>query len=211
MISLKKDNIGELWLEYINAVSSSDRWVHDNREEVCEADPIVFVINDFTDSLGILSRNADDHVIDIYTKKMFSMELIEELNSTYGDRFFNNLGVNQFDWVVSRLRENKWAKSCFIPLVVPNDPGPRIPCLSAVQVAIRDNKTKLYATFRSQNAYNSYGNFLGLRAMQIKFSEELNVPPGEICFSINFPHIYRSDFQKVRSIVETEIGSAVSI
>jgi thymidylate synthase len=180
--------------------------VFDDREDIMESDAVVFSINDFSDSDGILERHGNKHIIDIYTKKMFSLELIDELNSTYGDRFFSNLGVNQFQLAVDRLKQNKWAKSCFIPLVIPNDPGPRIPCLSAIQVSIRNEEIKIHATFRSQNAFNAYGNFIGLRALQDRFSKELGLPCGPVEFFINFPHIYVSDIELARAIIAEEFA-----
>lgn len=201
---LNQNEVGKVWLEYLEAVLTDGELTPDDREEVLEIGPVVFQISTFSDEHGILERNADPHVIDIYTKKMFSMELIEELNSTYGDRFFNNLGVDQVSWAIERLSKNPWAKSCFIPLVIPDDPGPRIPCLSAVQLAIRNEHLKVYATFRSQNVMNAYGNFLGLYAFANSVSEQLNVPFQEAYFFVNFPHIYSSDIDRARAVVECE-------
>ena len=204
MKQLSNNVIGDVWLEYIEAVSQNGKLVFDSHEDVYECPPISFYIDRFSDDKGILARNADHHVIEIYTKKMFSMEIIDELNSTYGDRFFNNLGIDQFQLASEKLLENPWAKSCFIPLVIPNDPGPRIPCLSAIQVALRENSVTIYATFRSQNAFRAYGNFFGLRAIQKRFSEKLKRPCGRIYFFVNFPHIYKSDFDRAVEIVNNE-------
>lgn len=204
MLHLKVDSIGQVWIEYLQSIVDNGNWVHDDREEILETSPIVFTINDFEDTSGILSRYADQHVVDVYTEKMFSMELIEELNSTYGDRFFSNLGVDQIALAIEKLKENPWAKSCFVPLVVPNDPGPRIPCLSALQIAIRNDRVQFYSTFRSQNAFNSYGNFLGIRKLQEQVAEKLELKPGSVHFFVNFPHIYKSDVTKAKAILETE-------
>ncbi|KXG87603.1 hypothetical protein [Agrobacterium bohemicum] len=204
MILLKNSEIGQVWLEYIQSVLSNGEWVFDNREEIFETTSICFTISEFDDVNGILSRHSQKKIIELYTRKMFSTEIIEELNSTYGDRFFNNIGVNQFELAVKKLKENKYAKSVFIPLVVPNDPGPRIPCLSAVQVAIRHGELVMFATFRSQNVFNSYGNFLGLKELSVRFATELNVASGPINFFVNFPHIYRSDVPRCQGIISAE-------
>ena len=200
---LKNYELGGVWLEYIATVLRGGVEVFDQRENVIESIPLCFTISDFEDRHGILAKSASKHIIDIYTNKMFSREIIPELNSTYGDRFFDNLGTDQIAWAVDRLKANPWAKSCFIPLVVPNDPGPRIPCLSAVQLAVREDALNFYATFRSQNAFNSYGNFIGLRKLQLFVSERLGVESGPIAFFVNFPHIYLSDIDQCKLVLET--------
>ena len=173
----------------------------DDREDILETSPIAFTITEYEDVEGILEKHADQRVIDMYTQKMFSMDIIEEINSTYGDRFFANLGVDQIELAVNKLKKNKWSKSCFIPLVIPDDPGPRIPCLSALQIAIRQDSVQFYVIFRSQNAFNSYGNFIGIRALQGIVSEKLGYEVGDVYFFVNFPHIYRSDVGKAKDIV----------
>ena len=201
MLHLKAESIGPVWIEYLQAIVDNGSWVHDDREEILETPPVVFTINDFEDKEKVLARYANQHVIDVYTEKMFSMDMIEELNSTYGDRFFANLGVDQIDLAIKKLKDNPWAKSCFVPLVVPDDPGPRVPCLSALQIAVRDNKVQFFSTFRSQNAYNSYGNFLGIRALQELVAEKLGLEAGRVYFFVNFPHIYKSDVAKAKAVL----------
>ena len=198
---MKTVSIGPIWIEYISTVLNNGKWVHDDREEILETLPIVFTIKEFEDSQCILAKYAERHVIDTYTEKIFSKDIIKELNSSYGARLFANLGVNQIALVVDKLKANPWAKSCFVPLVIPNDPGPRIPCLSALQIALRDDAVQFYATFRSQNAFNSYGNFIGIRALQNMVAEKLEHKAGDIHFFVNFPHIYKSDVDKVKNIV----------
>lgn len=204
MLLLEARSIGPVWVEYMNATLEHGVWTYDDREEVLESPPIIFSISDFDDHEGILRRHGVERVIDIYVEKMFSMDLIEELNSTYGDRLFSNRGVDQIDLAVKKLSENPWAKSCFVPLVTPDDPGPRVPCLSAIQFAVRNERLQIYATFRSQNVFNSYGNFLGIRELQIKVSEMLKIEPGTVNFFVNFPHIYRSDVKQAKAILAEE-------
>lgn len=200
---LNSSSIGAVWVEYLAEVLSSGVEVFDARENVLEAAPVVFAIDSFDDPDGVIERHCDKYIIEIYTKKMFSLEIIKDLNSTYGDRFFRNLGVDQISWVVERLRDNQWAKSAFISLVVPNDPGPRIPCLSAVQFAIRDDVLKMYCTFRSQNVFNAYGNFFGVRALQADVAGRLGLSLGPISFFVNFPHIYLSNIEAAAAIVQS--------
>jgi len=198
---IKSTEIGRAWVEYLAHILNNGSKIFDSREDILEVGPLHFVINDFSDKENIILREGNEHITEIYRAKMFSREIIPELNSTYGDRFFDNLGFDQIADTLKRLRENPWSKSCFIPLVVPNDPGPRIPCLSAVQFAIRGNKILLFATFRSQNAFNSYGNFYGLRDLQQFMARELGKDVGDIFFTVNFPHIYFSDIQESKDIL----------
>ena len=182
MFQLKSRSLGPVWIEYLQVVLDNGEWAHDDREQILETAPITFTIDHFEDAEGILKTHGNEHIIETYTSKMFSLEIIEELNSTYGDRFFSNLGVDQIAWAVDRLRANPWAKSCFLPLVLPNDPGPRIPCLSAVQIALRKDAVQFFATLRSQNVFNAYGNFVGIRKLQSLVASTLDARLGSIYF-----------------------------
>lgn len=208
MESLDHNSIGSLWVEYLTHVLEHGVEVHDQRENILEVDQVNILLSEISKADPIILRYGKPDVIETYIRKMFSHELIPELNSTYGDRFFDNLGVDQIEWGINRLQDNKWAKSCFIPLVIPNDPGPRIPCLSAIQISIRNDSLNIHATFRSQNVFHSYGNFYGLSAIQEFIAKKIpGVSVGKIYCSINFPHIYLSDVSEAKAIVKAELAS----
>lgn len=200
-MTISGTTLGEAWIRYMGCVLAQGSIQPDDREDIFEITPVMVFIQETSDQDPIVKRFGDEHVIEIYTKKMYSRDLIPELNSTYGDRIFDNQGINQFDWVVDRLAGKWWTKGASISLLKPNDPGPRIPCLTQLQFVIREGRLNLIATFRSQNVFRSYGNFIGLKSLQSMAAERLRVDCGTITSFCACPHIYQSDLAAARDIV----------
>lgn len=203
---LSERTLGAAWLSYNRAVLSKSVTMIDDREDIHESGPVSLVIEHVDHNDPIIRRFGDPHVIEMYTEKMFSMEIIEELNSTYGDRIFSNNGVDQFEWMISRLKNKWWTKAASISLLKPNDPGPRIPCLTQLQMVIRNGALQIHSVFRSQNVFRSYGNFIGIQALQKIAAEKLEVTPGSIYSYCICPHIYHSDVPKVQAVLHDALG-----
>jgi thymidylate synthase len=193
--------IGKAWLNYMKHILSNGKLEPDDRENIFEVGPLYIEITNPSKQDEIVERFGDQHVIETYVKKMFSKEIIPELNSTYGDRLFDNSGVDQIEWVSDRLQRKWWTKGACISLLKPNDPGPRIPCLTQLQFVIRSGQVNLEAVFRSQNAYRAYGNFYGLLEVQGLIATKIRKRSGKLGVFITCPHIYGSDLPKARAIV----------
>jgi thymidylate synthase len=201
MFTIKTKSLGETWVEYLRYVLADGISTYDAREYVLEASPVTIELSGLEQSDSIIEAVGKKETIDVYTRKMFSRELIPELNSTYGDRLFNARGVDQIDWIIKRLKANQWTKAAFISLVLPDDPGPRVPCLSSIQFAVRNKELNLHATYRSQNAFNSYANFLGVHALHMQVANDVGFPVGKLFSVVHFPHIYTGDVSASREIV----------
>lgn len=74
--------------------------------------------------------------------------IVPELNASYGKRIFDQLGINQYEWVINHLHKKRETKSASISLLLPNDPGPSIPCLTVIDFKIRHDKLYMKALFR---------------------------------------------------------------
>jgi thymidylate synthase len=198
---IKEQTAGLAWVSYLAHVLKVGALVPDDREPILEAPPTYIEIGQASEDDEIIRRYGDPKVVDMYVRKMFSRDIIPELNSTYGDRIFDNAGVDQLEWMAKRLLNKTWAKSAAISLLKPNDPGPRIPCLIALQGVIRRKRLAITGVFRSQNAFRSYGNMLGVRAVQELLAEKTDSRAGPIQFFITCPHIYESDIETARDVV----------
>lgn len=210
MINVKEESLGEAWRSYLREVLNTGVRVPDDREAIMESCSALVEMDIVSDDDKLLKQYGDPHVAAVYRQKMFSREIIPELNSTYGDRLFDQDGVDQVEWITNRLKSKWWTKGANISLLKPNDPGPRIPCLTNIQAVIRDNRVNLTAIFRSQNVYNSYGNFLGLHDIQSLISSKLGLEVGCLSAFVVCPHIYESDLSRARMIVESETATSMT-
>lgn len=88
---------------------------------------------------------------------------------TYGECIYNKNGIDQFEWLISRLESKLETKSATISLLTEGNNHPNLPCLNIVDVKIRDNKVNLQFFFRSQNIVGrQYANFIALAKLQQK-------------------------------------------
>jgi len=102
--------------------------------------------------------------------------------------------IDQIDFVIRRLRNKPHSKqlSCvvFDPEVdmQPHRPfNPRMPCMIAVDIKVRDGKLNLFTMFRSHDfGRKAYGNYIGLGKLLSMLSRETGYKIGEIvCYSIS--------------------------
>jgi thymidylate synthase len=194
-------SIGEGWISYLEQILANGVEIPDDREPILEAPAICLEMRYGSEMDPILQKHANPRIISLYTEKMFSREIIPELNSTYGSRLFAYDGVDQVQWIIDRLNARWWAKSSVISLLKPNENMPRIPCLISVMATIRDDELRLDAVFRSQNAFNSYGNFLGLKKIHELIAEGTKRKIGTLRSIALAPHIYRSNVAAAQKLV----------
>ncbi len=202
MVFIKNNSIGKIWLEYLKHVLLNGTLMDDDRGKIIEVPTVTIELEKANKTDKILKNYADPKILRLYTRKMTSMEIIPELKSSYGKRLYSQLGVNQVDWLVKRLKNKPFTKAASISLLLPNDPGPRIPCLIAIDAKIRNNKLILTGMFRSQNALNSYGNMIGLLNLQEKISRKLKISKGLLRLFVLSPHLYICDLDRVLDITK---------
>jgi thymidylate synthase len=161
-------------------------------------------VKDVEDEDEILERYGDARIRELYVRKMFSADVIEELGTTYGDRLFSYDGHDQIAAAVQKLEDDWWTNKATLTLLDPLERWPerRMPCLTVVDLKIRDSQLLLYAFFRSQNVLNSYGNMYGLRAIQSYCADKLGVAVGPMTLFVTSPHVHERDMERARQIVD---------
>ena len=202
MFNIIANSVGEVWIKYLIYLLENGTIYHDEKEEILEKDDIVLIINDNITNDPILNKYADKKLASLYLQKMQTLEIVPELNASYGQRIFNQLGVNQYEWCLNRLKKKPETKAATMSLLLPDDPGPRIPCLDIIDLKLRNGTLSAKTFFRSQNALNAYGNILALFWLLDKFSTDLNVKRDKITCFISNGHIYLKKIDIAKQIVE---------
>lgn len=193
---------GKNWINYCKAVLEKGVEFHDEDEKIKELLDVFLVFTEVDSNDEIFEKFADQDLLELYRKKMVSTKIVPELNASYGKRLYNQMGVNQVQWLIDRLKRKPETKAATISLLLPDDPGPRIPCLSVIDAKIRDGKLNLACFYRSQNAARAYGNFIGVSDLHKKIAKEVGYPVGEMKFYVASAHIYEKDFEKVNDLVK---------
>lgn len=201
MKMLYADSVGEGWIKYLKSVRDEGRLYYDEDEEIIELEDIVLSIKDDIIKDEILDKYADKHIEYLYLKKMQTTEIVKELNASYGKRIFDQLGVDQYKWVLERLKRKPETKAATMSLLLPNDPGPRIPCLDIIDFKLRHGKLFTKTFFRSQNVLRAYGNLRGIFWLSNKLAKDLEVKRESVTCFISNGHFNKTDLDKVNSIL----------
>ncbi len=152
-----------------------------------------------------------------YVNKVLSTEIDKKLGGSYGYRIRKTYGIDQFEVMAEQLSQRPDSKSACCNLLHPRGwegeikaGMKRMACLTYVQALIRDEQLHFFAQFRSQNAWNSHGNFKGLyelqRLMLSRLEERgLKVNRGGLTVTIAAAHLYEPDFKGAEQISK-EVG-----
>lgn len=193
--------VGDAWVRYLRQVIKYGEYYHDEDDKILELHDIVLSIEDDMENDPILEKYADMHLKELYLQKMQSTEIVKELNASYGKRIYEQLGVNQYQWCYQRLKDKPESKAVTMSLLLPDDPGPRIPCLNIIDFKLRNGILDTKTFFRSQNAMNAYGNLCALFWLSDNMARDLNVKRGQLTCFISNGHIYEDRLKSAEQIV----------
>lgn len=193
---------GQAWIGLLSHVWTTGRAADDDRGPVIEAGSVLFEMAELSWDDPLIKRFGDAGKKERYTAKFTEMAVQAPFKYSYGARLRALQGVNQVRWVTDLLRHRPSSKSGWVSLVAPGEPQDAVPCLAAVAFRIRDRALHLTATFRSQNAFTAYLNYLPLRTIQSEVADDLGLAHGPMQVFVDVPHVYVSDLAEVVSILE---------
>jgi thymidylate synthase len=157
-------------------------------------------------SVEVLQPRCTDEVVDRYGDRSVVERTLEKFSKgivmpdrpfTYGSRIYDYSGVDQFEWLVQRIREKRETKSATICLLVPDCDSPNLPCLTTIDAKIRHDTLELQCFFRSQNIFGrQYANLLALARLQTDLATRCSVVPGSIRCYVASAHIYAFDYDE---------------
>lgn len=196
---------GRAWISAMDTVMKNGQDIWDEDVPLREIRNLYLTIYDISDSDPILSKYADKDRIALMEKKYATCGLVGDYKIDYGSYIYNNNGVNQIDWVVNRLRNKPETKSATITL---HKPGEKmLACLSMLDFKYRDELLDMTVVYRSQNIFWSHpGNMLALHHIHQDVAEALGYKLGKVELIVISAHIYKHDFDKVKSILANISG-----
>jgi len=131
------------------------------------------------------------------------------VNSAYGYRIFGKdpkIGINQWDWVVKKLREDPDSRQCVININSAYDkekPTKDLPCTMYLHVFLRDGNLDWHTYMRSQDIYYGTRNDIYcFTQMQKRMASELNVGVGKYFHHCGSLHIYEKHWDKMDKLLE---------
>jgi len=226
----KFENFEDAFIEISNLIIDKPEYVTDSRiGEVHEISALSYEVEDLqsyifeNESLGRLSYDyadkfyqwmiggcTDNEIIlkdypnvAKFMEKPKSEGLPENFNTFYGPRI-----LTQLPYVVRELRENQTTRRAVISildkddlLLLDKDESLEFPCCDSATFFIRDNKLHVHVHMRSQNM----GQVLKLDMylwgrFTCELAEELGIAIGKFTSSIVSAHVFKRDFEYLKSI-----------
>ncbi|WP_095499158.1 thymidylate synthase [Paraferrimonas haliotis] len=197
------ETIGLAWLASVEYVLSNGSEHFDEDSKIREVLGLSIQIKSPTLSDPIIAQYGDPKVLNNMLQKFEKGVVMNNRPFTYGQRIFDYKGIDQFEWLVDRLKNKKETKSATIILQEPGDTHPNQPCLTSLDAKIREGKLHLQFFFRSQNILGrQYANLIALAKLQVDLAGRLNVEVGSLLGYIASAHIYDYDINSASSILE---------
>ncbi|MCH8519143.1 MAG: thymidylate synthase [Nanoarchaeota archaeon] len=143
--------------------------------------------------------------LDSYIPQVTSINEIEGLEYTYGQRLMNHKKINQIDNIIEQINAEEFTRRAvaFTWDVTRDYNSPKCPCLNLVQVLVQDNILHMTCYFRSNDMYEAWPrNTFALRYLQKMICEKTHKSLGNLTIISNSAHIYERSFRKVEAILE---------
>jgi len=201
MNNINVETIGECWINSIKTVMINGNEYFDEDVKIKELLGLSIEITNPNSEDEIISNFGDKYVIDKMLKKFSKGIVMKDRPFTYGECIYNKNGIDQFEWLVNRLNSKKETKSATIGLLTEGENNLNLPCLTTIDVKIRNEKLYLQFFFRSQNIFGrQYANLLALANLQQDLAQRCFVSIGSLKGYVASAHIYDYDFSQANDI-----------
>lgn len=199
---LYANTIGECWINSIKLVMNSGNEYFDEDVKIKELLGLSVEIENPKLDDEIIEELGDSLVISRTLDKFSKGVNMPDRPFTYGACIYDKNGIDQFEWLVERLKAKKETKSATICLLTPGNKDANLPCLTTIDVKIRNNKLILQFFFRSQNIFGrQYANLLALVKLQSDIAKRCSVEIGNLKGYVASAHIYDYDFIEAKRII----------
>ena len=144
-------SIGECWKTSIKTVMHNGEICNDEDIEIKELQGLCVKILEPKLTDKIIEKFGDKNVI-LHTLEKFQKGVVMPNRPfTYGELIYNKNGVNQFEFLVERLKNKKETKSATVSLLDEKVKDANLPCLNIIDAKIRADKLNLQFFLNSQN------------------------------------------------------------
>ena len=199
-------SIGKAWVEAMEMVIANGVYIKDGNVSLKELLNLTITITqpdaDFLNDT-ILQKFATPDMITTMRENFFTDSPFKNWGYSYAQRIENYDGINQYESIVQKLKENPETKSATIVLNKPKDDALHIPCINILDFKLRNNTLILNAFFRSQDiAKKLFADAVCLSEIAQKTSEALGVKNKELNIYVMSAHIYEPDKNDAERIIK---------
>lgn len=202
-LSINEKTLGGAWIESIRSVLDNGEPHFDEDVPILELrQGLALTITDPRVADPLIERWGDPSVVSRMRKKFTKHSKMDDRPFTYGELIYSKNGVDQFQWMLERIRWKPETKSATISLISEGDNSLNLPCLVCLDAKLRSGAIDLHFFFRSQNIFGrQYANLIALAELQSSMASELHCKIGVISGYVSSPHIYEYDFVNAEKMI----------
>ena len=196
-------SIGLSWIHLIANVSALGGEVPDTQQgAIFELLSPQVVIPTATFPDPIIESLGSAEAIDSMRKNFFKSEPFLDWGYSYNERIFAKEGIDQIQWVVTRLRRDVFTKSATISLLDPKAKGDHIPCVALIDFKIRSGSLCIHSFLRSSDVVKKfYADAACILEIGRMVAGQINISDIDMIFSIASAHIYLKDAKAAHRIL----------
>lgn len=117
MNSIIAKSLGECWIKSVQAVMDNGQEYFDENVKIKEVLGLNVEIIEPNIKDTIIDKYGDQNVINKMLKKFSKGVVMDDRPFTYGECIYNKKGIDQFEWLVNRLKLKRETKSATIGLL----------------------------------------------------------------------------------------------
>jgi thymidylate synthase (methanogen type) len=202
--SVVSNTIGECWLKSIQCILDHGEDFNDEDVAIKEVLGLNVLVNNPDAADAFVYEHGDPEIIRHTLEKFSKGVEMKNRPFTYGQRLYNKNGVDQIEWLIDRVSNKRETKSATICLLNEGDKHKNLPCLTTLDVKVRNDKLIMQFFFRSQNIVGrQYANLIALATLQKEIARRLKVSVGPLKGHVASAHIYEYDLEFANKIVAT--------
>jgi thymidylate synthase len=155
----------------------------------------------------IIARHGDPERLDWMHANFTDHSRVAELgdSDSYATRLYDyaRAGRDQVRWVIDRLAANPSARDVTITTFQPLTDTSYVPCVSLLDFWLIQDELQLAVYAHSIDfGTKGYANLVELAALQTRVANELSVGVGTLTMTVKSAHIYETELDQMRRIVE---------
>jgi len=206
MITVTANTLGECWLGCIEQVLHYGNTHYDEDVMILEILGLCVEITAPSSKDDLIAKAGDKNVIDRMLRKFAKGVVMSDRPFTYGGLIYDFNGIDQFAWMIDRLKNKPESKSATVSLLIPGLNEPHLPCLNVLDAKIRGGKLELQFFFRSQNIFGrQYANLLALADLHENLAHQVGCEIGSMKGYIASAHIYEYDIPDAKALNATHL------
>ncbi len=207
MITVATRTLGEAWLDIAARILAEGRQSTYDGLPILEVAHATLVVGEPHPDDPLIAAHADPERLAWMSANFVDHSLVAELGDarSYASRLFDyaGTGADQVKWVIDRLRDDPSSRSATITTFEPTLDTTYIPCVSMLDFWIPEGSVDLVVYAHSIDfGSKGYGNLVQLADLQQRVAGELGRPVGSLTFIIKSAHVYATEFDYMRGVLE---------